>query len=98
MVSDMYKRGFDYKPKKIKTGYMRYCPFPVADKSVVGKSVQVKYFDIAEDNDKYVSSDFNIANILAVGAYDVLRPTCISRMSDLSVADSFENFNVTENV
>lgn len=44
------------------------------------------------------SSDFDVVNLLEVGAYQYLQPVTLSPMSSMAIADKFQNVTLTENV
>ena len=82
---------------KFQTGYMRYQVDQVADeKGQLQRKVVFKYYDTSEDNKKFKSSDFSLNSILSVGAFDMLKPVVMSRMSDMTLADKFENYSFTQ--
>lgn len=49
----------------------------------------------AKENKDFVSTDFDISNLLEVGSYGLLKPTYLSNMSDMAFADKFQNMNIT---
>ena len=48
-------------------------------------------YDFVEKSSKFRSSDFDIRSLLEVGAYDMLKPTFVSTMSNMDFADKFQN-------
>ena len=52
--------------------------------------------DLAEVAQQYHSSDFDIQSILEVGAYNMLKPTYVTTLSNMEFADKFET--LTPNV
>lgn len=44
------------------------------------------------------SIDFDVVNLLEVGAYQYLQPTTLSPMSSFAIADKFQNVTLSENV
>ena len=48
-------------------------------------------YDFAENASKYKSSDFDIMSLLEVGAYDMMKPTFVSTLSNMDFADKFQN-------
>lgn len=63
----------------------------------VVKKTKVKQFDPAAEHSKYVASDFYMENIVAAGAYDMLKPVKLSDTGldavdslDIAVEDTFD--------
>lgn len=98
MIKQLYdpnvKRNVSTAPQ-LKSGYTRIKIEQVADEEGrLSRSVSYEFYDTDKENKKFKSSDFSLSQILAVGAYDMLKPVFQSRMSDMSLADKFENFDV----
>lgn len=98
MVKQLYDKNVKRHPgtdHKLRTGYMRYQVEQVADSDgAFSRKVVFKYYDTQEDNNKFKASDFSLNAILSVGAFDMLKPVVISRMSDMTLADKFENYSI----
>lgn len=50
--------------------------------------------DAAAPENQFNASDFSIGNLLAVGAFNTLKQTCVVNTSRLNAADSFDKFNI----
>lgn len=48
-------------------------------------------FDFVEYSSQFKSSDFDIQSLLSVGAYDMLKPSYVTTLSNMSFADQFQN-------
>jgi hypothetical protein len=48
-------------------------------------------YNFAENASKYKSSDFDIMSLLEVGAYDMMKPTFVTTLSNMDFADKFQN-------
>ena len=63
----------------------------------VVKKTKVKQFDPAAEHCKYVASDFYMENVVAAGAYDMLKPVKLTDTTldavdslDIAVEDTFD--------
>lgn len=73
----------------------------VPNKGVVGDALSVskssyEEFDFVEYASQFKSSDFDIQSLLAVGAYDMLKPTYLTSLSDMNFADKFQGVTITK--
>lgn len=73
----------------------------IPNNGVVGDSLSVsrssfETFDFVEYASQFKSSDFDINSLLAVGAYDMLKPTYISSLSDMNFADKFQGVSFSK--
>lgn len=76
--------------------YFKLCPSEdVIDGKLVCSS-QFKEFDFSTLNKDFTSSDFNISNLIAVGAQNLLRPITPVSLSPLSLSDQFQNYETTQ--
>lgn len=71
----------------------------VSNNGVVGGSLTTskssyETFDFVEYSSQFKSSDFDIQSLLAVGAYDMLKPSYVCTLSSMSFADKFQNLSL----
>ena len=83
----------------METKYTRLVP----NNGVVGSSLSISKssfdeFDFVEYASQFKSSDFDINSLLAVGAYDMLRPSYISSSSRMSFVDQFQNVSFSKDI
>ena len=69
-------------------------------KDGISQTVEVVYQTVnnAQNNKDFKSTDFDINNILEIGAYGMLSPTYVSTMSDMNFADAFQNLKIEKDV
>lgn len=97
MIINLVKKSFFLPSYQMETEYTRIVP----NKGVDGKSLSVSKssyedFDFVENASKFRSADFDIVSILAVGAYDMLKPSYITSLSDMNFADKFQGLTITK--
>ena len=73
-------------------------PVQVSKNGRVCKSNEFKPFDIADSLKDFTINDFSISNLESIGAFSKLKTTFMGTMSDMRVADSFENLNIVQDV
>lgn len=97
MIINLIKKSFFVPSYVMETKFSRLVPNKgvVADSLSVSKS-SYEDFDFVEYASQFKSSDFDIQSLLAVGAYDMLKPTYISSLSDMNFADMFQRVTVTK--
>lgn len=79
---------------KISPRYTRLVPVQVEKNGVIVNSSEFREFDFSKES-VFQSSDFLLQNIMAVGATHMLRPVMMTTLSDMNVADRFENYTIT---
>lgn len=97
MIINLVTKSFFTPSYQMETKFTRLIP----NKGVVGDSLSVskssfEEFDFVEYASQFRSSDFDIQSLLAVGAYDMLKPTYISNLSDMNFADKFQGLTITK--
>lgn len=95
MIIDLVSKSMFAPSYKMETQFVRL----VQNNGVVGSSLAASKssfepFDFVEYASQFKSSDFDIQSLLAVGAYDMLKPTYISTISNMSFVDQFQNINI----
>ena len=65
-----------------------------SDKGVLVRRSHYVDVDNSVEVSKFNSRDFAIANLIEVGATNMLKPVYMSSMSDMTVADQFDNFKI----
>lgn len=63
----------------------------VEENGVISRKSVFDKVDLSSEISKFHFSDFSLSSILAVGAYDMLKPTYMALDSGLSAADMVEN-------
>lgn len=66
------------------------------DKGNISQSTQFVHESITDFTSQFTSSDFTISSIMAVGATHMLKPVMMQDMSNMDVADKFENYKIEE--
>ncbi|MBO7734946.1 MAG: hypothetical protein J6S67_20460 [Methanobrevibacter sp.] len=79
-------------------GYYRLSPVEVEKDGSLVRTSEFKFFNPSEEFGHLASTDFGIMNLMAVGAYEQMRPVTLSKNSDMSFADQFATLTSTENV
>ena len=65
----------------------------VVENSLAKSKSSYEVFDFIEFTKDFKSSDFDIQSLLEVGAFDMMKPTYVSTMSNMDFADKFQDFN-----
>lgn len=99
MIIDLVRKKFHVPSYVMVTTFTRLVP----NVGVVGDSLSCSQssfeeYDFVEYASQFKSSDFDIQSLLNVGAYDLLRPTYVSSMSNMDFVDRFQKitFNKPE--
>lgn len=95
MLSNSFIRRERPPRKPIKHSVRLLKPVEAVIDGVLVRKSQFVDFDIAASLADFRSQDFDISNILALGATSVLKPTYVSPMSDMNVADKFDNYTIS---
>lgn len=98
MFNSLYSKKLP-KSSRISTTCTLLLPVEqVLDGQLVSSS-EFRTVDAASSENQFKSSDFSIGNLLAIGAFNTLKQTCVVNTSRLNAADSFDNFEIqSENV
>ena len=64
------------------------------DKGRITQTTQFVEENITDFTNQFTSSDFTISSIMAVGATHMLKPVMMQDMSNMDVADKFENYKI----
>lgn len=97
MIINLINKSFFVPSYKMEIKFTRLVP----NKGVIGDSLSVskssfEEFDFVEYASQFKSSDFDIQSLLAVGAYDMLKPTYITSLSDMNFADKFQGVSFSK--
>lgn len=95
MITNLIKKSYFTPSYQMETSYQRLVP----NNGVSGSSLSVakstyENFDFVEYASQFKSSDFDIQSLMAVGAYDLLKPTYVSTLSSMQFADQFQNLQI----
>lgn len=97
MLSSLFSKSVR-KSKPIDTTCCLLLPVEdVCNGTLVRKSA-FQVVDAARADNQFSSADFSIGNLLAIGAFNTMTKSCIVNTSRLNAADSFDNFNISDNV
>lgn len=99
MIANLICRKFYDPTYSMVTKYVRLVP----NVGVVGDSLSrsqstFEEYDFVEYASQFKSSDFDVISLLNVGAYDMLKPTFVSSMSNMDFADSFQKLTFKTDV
>lgn len=97
MFNSLFKKDMP-KSHPISTKVTLLLPVENLKNGVLSRSSAYKVVDAAAAENQFKSSDFSIGNLLAIGAFNVMKQTCLVNTSRLNSADSFDNFKLPENV
>lgn len=89
MFTSVYSKINEPCNHVISSSYMKLTPVDVVDGSVVVRSSEFKEFSPKTLLHQVSFHDLDIANILSIGATNVLKPVVMNRMSDFSLVDKF---------
>lgn len=95
MIKNLIKNSFFSPSYKMETKFQRLVP----NNGVVNGSLTIsrssyEVFDFVEYCSQFKSSDFDIQSLLSVGAYDMLKPTYVTSLSNMNFADQFQNLQI----
>lgn len=95
MIHNLIKNRISVPSHHMETSYKRLVP----NNGVIGSSLSVgkstyEEYNFVEYASQFKSSDFDIQSLMAVGAYDMLKPTYVTTLSSMSFADKFQNLNL----
>lgn len=95
MIINLISNSFHNPDYQMETSYKRLVPNVGVEGSVLSVSrSSFEVFDFVEYTSQFKSSDFDIQSLLAVGAYDMLKPSYVATMSSMSFADGFQNLQL----
>lgn len=87
--SIFFKGASPFKTRFIDPKTSLLLPVESTVDGVVTRSVDFKVVNPVEDNAKFRFTDFNLANLIAVGAYGQLTPVVMTNNSDVTFVDQF---------
>lgn len=90
MLNSIYFKGA--KPKEtrfIDPSSTLLMPVESETKGVVTSAVEFRKVNPSVDNLKFVYTDFNLGNLIAIGAYGQLTPITMTNNSDVTFVDQF---------
>lgn len=95
MIINLIGKSFFVPSYQMETTFERL----VNNNGVVCSSLSIskstyESFDFVEYALQFKSSDFDIQSLMAVGAYDMLKPTYVSTLSSMTFADKFQNIEI----
>lgn len=97
MFNSLFKKDMP-KSNPISTKVTLLLPSETVSNGVLSRSSAFQVVDAAASENQFRSSDFSIGNLLAIGAFNTLKQTCMVNTSRLNSADSFDNFNLSDYV
>ena len=98
MFSNLLKSRPKFKSHFISPKVTLLLPVEDSKDGVLVRSSSFKTVDASSPENQFKSSDFSIGNLLAIGAFNTLKQTCMVNTSRLGAADSFDNFNLSTDV
>lgn len=93
MLKNLKKLHFDVPKFSISPSYKKLQPVETTHDGTIVRSSEFVDFDFTQLNAQYTSSDFSIANIIAVGAQQMLNPMMPLGSSAFTMCDQFNNVN-----
>lgn len=96
MIINLIQKSFHHPTYGMQTKFRRLVSKPAVTKdgSLTSSQSVFEDFDFVDYSSQFVSSDFDIQSLLSVGAYDMLKPTFVSSMSNMDFADKFQNLQL----
>lgn len=91
MFYSLLKRKSSIEFPSLSTSYMKLSSKQVESKGVLTRVSVFESSDSATELSKFFFDDFSLQNILALGAYDQLKPVYAPDVNPLNVIDSVEN-------
>ena len=94
MIVNLINKNFHINKYVMETKYLRLRNnVGVIENSLAKSKSSYEVCDFIESTKGYKSSDFDIQSLLEIGAFDMMKPTFVSTMSNMDFADKFQNFN-----
>lgn len=91
MFLELLSKPVYSSPVPIPTTCMKLVFKQVEEDGVISRKSVFDKVDLSSQLSKFHASDFSLSSILAVGAFDMLKPTYMALDSGLSAADMVEN-------
>lgn len=96
MIRQLYSSSFVREHKPIDPVVLLHQRTSAMDNGTISSRSEVVEVDNRDFAMNCSSTDFDIANLQAIGAFDKLKLTYMSRLSDMSIADKAETFLQSE--
>lgn len=93
MLCELYNRKMTRGSYVLDPEYKKLSPVEVDNAGVVCRSSEFRTTSVIDSSGHFNFRDFDIANILSVGAVDTLKPVTMANHDVAGVADAFDNLN-----
>lgn len=90
MLKEIYERDNSRKSHAYETSYMRLKTVDVEENGILVKRSRFVDFCPTDEDKQIKSSDFELGNILAVGAFQMLKPVMMSNIDFAGSANAFD--------
>lgn len=93
MLCELYKRKMSRGSYTLDPEYMKLSPVEVSNSGVVSRLSEFRITSVCDSSGQFNFRDFDIANIISVGAVGTLKPVTMVNHDVAGVADAFDNLN-----
>lgn len=90
MLYDLYQREMSRFDHPYQTTHMRLKTIDVEEQGILVKRSRFVEYNPADEDKQYKVSDFEIGNILAVGAFQMLKPVMMHNIDFAGSANAFD--------
>lgn len=98
MLNNLHHKSRNIKFVNISPGYMALLPTDSVENGILVRKSEFKRQDVCESLNQLRSSDFSLSNLISIGSFEKLKTTYMASMSDMNLADKFEDFNFNANI
>lgn len=96
MLKTLYEKSYRLDSVPVDIGYPKVCPTESVTDGQIVRGSEFRYYNPSDEYGKLQSSDFSLANIIAVGAYDKLQPIIMTDNTNFSFVDKFSAMSVAQ--
>lgn len=90
MLKEIYERSNKRKSIPFETSYMRLKTVEIEENGVLVQRSRFVEYNPIDDDKQFKPSDFELGNILAVGAYQMLKPVMMHNIDYAGSANAFD--------
>lgn len=93
MLKDLYFKKLPRIEAVLCPSYMKLTPIDEVSDGVLVRSSEFRSYNVEDNNKQFSFRDFEIGNIIAVGATNMLKPVSMANHDVAGVAQAFDDLN-----
>lgn len=90
MLKEIYERDNSRKSLPYESSYMRLKTVDIEENGILVKRSRFVDYNPIDEDKQFKPSDFELGNILAVGAFQMLKPVMMSNIDYAGSANAFD--------